>query len=184
MAKRTKQVFKPEELAHVWLRQSQNQGRTAGTGNFYFNGDTIYSYGSHFPIARLFDAPNGELVILMTTRSYSMSTSGHIGCVQRALRNSCHRVVYCHTPSIDFGTHEKNLREFKSEFDKVVAKHSVARKPEMYEVTLFNVCRSAREYCEVMCLDVPRWASMPDGIEPGAPLKAAIAVFSEEAQHG
>ncbi len=45
---REKQVYSYDELPHVWLAQSQDTGRTPGE-RMYFTGDTIYSYGSHFP---------------------------------------------------------------------------------------------------------------------------------------
>ncbi len=66
------------EVAHVWAQQKQDEGRA---NNIFFEGDTIYSYGRHFPIAR-FVKPD---VILFTTRSYSTSTSGHCSMVQSAI---------------------------------------------------------------------------------------------------
>jgi hypothetical protein len=45
-----KHVFNSSEVPHIWALQQQNEGRNS-QGNFYFNGATIYSYGSHFPIA-------------------------------------------------------------------------------------------------------------------------------------
>jgi hypothetical protein len=41
------------DLVSVWLRQSHDFGQERSGGRFYFQGDTIYSYGSHFPIAAL-----------------------------------------------------------------------------------------------------------------------------------
>lgn len=58
------------QIAHLWAQQTKPKG---GSGNFYFVGDTIYSYGSHFPIAR-FVSPD---VVLFTSRGYSNSTSRH-----------------------------------------------------------------------------------------------------------
>ena len=52
--------------------------------NFYFDGDTIYSYGSHFPIARHVETKRGRAV-LFTTRDYSVTTSGHKWTVLAAL---------------------------------------------------------------------------------------------------
>jgi len=37
------------DVAHVWAQQVQDEERS---GNMFFEGDTIYSYGHHFPIAR------------------------------------------------------------------------------------------------------------------------------------
>lgn len=38
------------QVAHLWANQLQESARNSG--NYYFNGDAIYSYGSHFMIAK------------------------------------------------------------------------------------------------------------------------------------
>lgn len=72
---RTKTVFSNDELPHIWAHQSQDSGRTPNR-NLYFQGDTIYSYGSHFPIARHV-THKGRRFVFFTTRDYSVTTSGH-----------------------------------------------------------------------------------------------------------
>ena len=51
MVKRQKHVFDTGEVSHLWANRAQDEARNR-QGNLYFTGDTIYSYGSHFPIAR------------------------------------------------------------------------------------------------------------------------------------
>jgi len=51
MKKRKKLVFDTGEIPHLWAHRTQEEARNR-QGNLYFTGDTIYSYGSHFPIAR------------------------------------------------------------------------------------------------------------------------------------
>ncbi len=91
--KRIKHVFADErEIAHLWMAHSgdpavQDNARNKG-GNFYYHGDTIYSYGSHFPIARVVRNQAGERAVLLTTRGYSPTTSSHIGYVRQALDKS------------------------------------------------------------------------------------------------
>ena len=48
---RTRTVHPADMVAHLWAHKSQDFARNPGH-NFYFHGDTIYSYGSHFPVAR------------------------------------------------------------------------------------------------------------------------------------
>lgn len=72
------------DVAHVWAHKLQSDARNQ-TGSLYFQGDTIYSYGSHFPMARHVTDKDGRAVILFTTRSYSMTTSGHLSQVRRAI---------------------------------------------------------------------------------------------------
>lgn len=177
---RTKQCFSAQELPEVWLSQSQDSGRTSDNlgGKFYFTGDTIFSYGPHFPIAQLFDAPDGEQVILFTTRTHSVTTAGHVQLVQRATRNSPRRVVHCnYVTGFDM---VGNVREFKRKTDALAIKHAAARKPELYSGSIFHQARLAREYCEVMCIPAPEWAQIPDTILPGKPLIAALAVYQAQ----
>jgi hypothetical protein len=100
--KRVKQVYSDNsEIAHLWAHKAQSSARNP-RGNFYFNGDTIYSYGSHFPIARIVTVergPNkGQEAILFTTRGYSSTTSGHIREVRSAVyrwdKSKSKKVVY------------------------------------------------------------------------------------------
>jgi hypothetical protein len=81
--KRQKQVFRTGEIAHLWANRKQESARNPSK-NFYFEGDTIYSYGSHFPIARHIN----DKVIFFTTRSYSNTTSKHINHVKYAIPNN------------------------------------------------------------------------------------------------
>lgn len=85
-----KTVFSNRMVAHVWAQQSQDEGRGSG-GNFYFSGNTIYSYGSHFPIAKFY----GANTVVMTTRGYSNSTSKHIGYVRNAIPSHC-KIIRVH----------------------------------------------------------------------------------------
>ena len=50
MTKRIRTVHPADMVAHLWAHKSQDFARNPGH-NFYFHGDTIYSYGSHFPVA-------------------------------------------------------------------------------------------------------------------------------------
>ncbi len=96
MSKRVKHVFaNADEVAHVWAQQCQDTGRTS-TGNIYFCGATIYSYGSHFPIATFRRMPNGKKVVLYDNRSYSSSTSRHQGAARWALSDLV-EVVHMHS---------------------------------------------------------------------------------------
>ena len=47
----TKIVVSPETVAHLWANQVQQEAKNSNR-SFYFYGPSIYSYGSHFEIAR------------------------------------------------------------------------------------------------------------------------------------
>jgi len=75
-----KKVHKPAMVARLWADQSQKSAKTA-TGTFFFEGDTIYSYGNHFPIARHVKTKRGH-VILLTLNAYSKTTARHVALVR------------------------------------------------------------------------------------------------------
>lgn len=72
------------QVTHFWAHKSQGNAHSAGR-RMFFDGDTIYSYGTHFPIARHVENKKGVKAILFTTRTYSVTTSGHIGIVRGAI---------------------------------------------------------------------------------------------------
>lgn len=79
-----KHVFNTEEIAHLWAHKTQSDARNA-QGNFYFDGDTIYSYGRHFSIARHVTNKQGQAAILFTARDYSVTTARHVNMVRQAI---------------------------------------------------------------------------------------------------
>jgi hypothetical protein len=83
MATREKRVVDAGMVAHLWAHKAQSEARVK-QGNFYFRGDVIYSYGSHFPIARHVTNKRGEKAVLLTTCGYSVTTANHIDLVRRA----------------------------------------------------------------------------------------------------
>jgi hypothetical protein len=110
MAKRTRTVFGTDEIPHLWAHGLE-EGRKIrnGSSNIYAEGDTIYSYGPHFPIARRVTVPalvtvgtfnpakgrrktreveGTRTVFLYTTRRYSNTTRGHCYAVAGAMRGN------------------------------------------------------------------------------------------------
>lgn len=77
-------VVSNKELPHLWAHQTQSHARN-GNDTFYFSGDTIYSYGSHFPIAKHVTNSRGDKAILFTTSGYSTTTSQHISLVRHSI---------------------------------------------------------------------------------------------------
>lgn len=83
---RERHVYPTNEIAHIWAHKTQEEARNK-EGNFYFSGDTIYSYGSHFPIARHI-THKGKAAILFTSRDYSVTTARHKSEVRQAIPSS------------------------------------------------------------------------------------------------
>lgn len=72
---------------HVWAQQNPEtrEGRSSD-GRIKFDGPTLYSYGSHFPLAHFTGKElNGRAIVLVNSDSYSVSTSKHKHHTWRAL---------------------------------------------------------------------------------------------------
>lgn len=67
-----KTVFGNKELTHAWAHQTQEHGRNSN-GSLFFRDKVLFSYGEHFPLARLYN--NGWVVV--NSRSYSLTTGKH-----------------------------------------------------------------------------------------------------------
>jgi hypothetical protein len=80
-----KTVFTNSQLAHVWSSGNQKSGRNANSSMF-FEGDIIYSYGSHYIIAQKY-----RDFVLINNTGYSVTTAKHTLDVRRAVT---HRTKY------------------------------------------------------------------------------------------
>lgn len=143
-----KTVFSNSEVAHVWAQQDQDEGRNSNN-SFYFHNETIYSYGSHFPIASFWDYNT----VFMTTQGYSNTTSRHIHYVWDAIRHK--NVIRMHT--VIFKTdskqelkkkHEKNIKEMFNELSELAGKQKRARKWD-YTNEISSVIDQLREYADI-----------------------------------
>ena len=68
-----KKVFNNDQVCHVFVNQSQEEGRG---NNIFFQGDEIFSYGEHYLMGKIFDV-KGQKVILVNDDVYSISTAKH-----------------------------------------------------------------------------------------------------------
>lgn len=82
-----KQVHKREMVAHLWAHKAQDSARVA-SGNFYFVGPVLYSYGPHFVCAYHMPGEysvDGRPVALLNADKYSATTNRHMYAVHQAL---------------------------------------------------------------------------------------------------
>lgn len=106
-----KTVFDTTQCAHVWAQQNQDWGRNA-KGTVYFERETIYSYGHHFPMARFARAD----VVLINRAKYSVSTSSHQRDVESAIRHKKQfSVENCLAQTK--AEHGANLKDYKESFE-------------------------------------------------------------------
>ncbi len=133
MSKRKKYVFDTGEIPHLWAHRTQEEARNRH-GNLYFTGDTIYSYGSHFPIARHVVSEAGERAVLLTTATYSVTTSSHCSAVRSAIPSGTrifHVPIVCHGryngSELTTNDHAGNLADYAERIEKHVITSARAR---------------------------------------------------------
>lgn len=75
-----------DEAAHVWAAQTQEHGKA---GNVFFEGPTLYSYGRHFPVAKIYTVEEtGDRIALFNPARYSVSTAKHQSAARAAWRGN------------------------------------------------------------------------------------------------
>jgi len=150
-----KKVLNADNVAHVWAYQSQNEAYTPNI-SFYFYGPTIYSYGSHFPIAKHTTNSKGENKILFTTRKYSNTTAKHINKVWRSIPNR-ESIIYCNNPE---NTANDNIVFWDREIDNIYRALAKAKKPEKYLLELSQLKHQLEKYCSFMLVEIPETISL------------------------
>jgi hypothetical protein len=163
--KKQKHVFNTGEIPHLWAHRTQDDARNK-QGNLYFAGDTIYSYGSHFPIARHVTNEAGERAVLFTTATYSATTSGHCSAVRSAIPSG---IPVFHVPEVypdrtANGAHEKNLKHYAETTEEQVSKCARSRlsfNKEWHHEQAEKLRSEALAYCKFFRLPRPKINPIP-----------------------
>jgi hypothetical protein len=171
MNKRKKHVFDTREIPHLWSHRTQDEARNR-QGNLYFTGYTIYSYGSHFPIARHVVGEADERAVLLTTSTYSVTTSSHCSAVRSAIPSG---IPVFHVPNVCHGRysgseltaddHAGNLADYTERIEKHVVTSARARSSYTKEWNHEHAVRLRDEafaYCAFFGLPVPNIPEVPD----------------------
>jgi hypothetical protein len=154
---RTKKVWRDsQECAHRWAANAHNEGRS---GNVFFEDGVIYSYGHHFPVAAWQTRRDkkgkatGEPFVLLTTLTYSVTTSAHTNDVRRAIPGHV-TVFHVFNPTAQTrGEHLRNLNGCKDEALAYCKKAETARgRKAEYEATAASIIEKANEYAEAVGL--------------------------------
>jgi len=109
-----------DEVAHAWANQTHEAMKGC---NVFFEGDTIYSYGGHFPIAR----HDGKGNVLFTAQDYSVSTSKHKSIVRRAC-NHLRVFTVPYVGRIESTRHSSNLDFYQKQIAEQYGKAGRAHK--------------------------------------------------------
>lgn len=150
-----KTVLNTSEVAHYFANQLQDNARNANN-SFYFNRDykgvlTIYSYGSHFPIARFSKDSQGNEVLFFTLRNYSNTTAKHINKVYSATNHI--KKVYCYLQSWDSDTIEASFKAWENNINQNLKSLATARKPERYIFKIQRELEQVNEFCKTLNIE-------------------------------
>ena len=174
-----KKVVSPETVAHMWANQTQDEARNAN-GSIFFRGNTIYSYGSHFPIAKHVVNSEGTPAILFTTRSYSNTTAKHISIVRGASNHL--NTIYCSSPD---NTHSHNFDKWAGRSEEVAQNLKRAKKPEIYLNQLGSIKNEVEKYAKFFSVEVPVTLQQLLSVQNSdqfVAYKEKLAIFQKEEQ--
>jgi len=125
-----------KEVAHLWA----NQSRERATGShFYFDGDTIYSYGSHFPIARHYKG-----IVLFTTEGYSSTTAKHKSYVSAA----CHHLPRFYVVDPKSNPSGADVARYTDRVKRECESAAKARNLNAHLGTIESTIKEANNFCE------------------------------------
>lgn len=151
-------VVASSEVAHIWANpRTENDSARNARGSIYFKGPTIYSYGSHFPMATIHNGGSRRLV-LVNPASYSITTSGHQSMARGAVTHLQTVSVPNLTP-YDAEDHKLNLAYLVKRADEVEGEARRARKPatKAYRAeAAVALIEDGRAYARFFKIRVPR----------------------------
>jgi hypothetical protein len=119
-----------QDCVHAFAQRETPQGRS---GNVFFYGDKIYSYGYHYLLAEFID----DKTIVINNSGYSNTTSKHIDYVRSGTR----QYKQFFTMNCEIGLVHMRVLKFK---DKLTN----ARKPEIYINQILGVFDSLNEFIQ------------------------------------
>lgn len=123
-------------IAHLWANQKQENARCS---NGFFENNTIYSYGHHFEIGKIFNEikVNNKPVILLTKEKYSATTSKHQSLVRWAIPKEQYTVIYVFS-----GVNDLYRRRYL--LDGMFNQERAKRQIESLSTEFFNILSSQK----------------------------------------
>ena len=144
-----KRVVDRHTVAHLWANRAQSEARTA-TGNFYFENERIWSYGSHFLIAYHTQNSRGEHAVVITRRRYSNTTAEQVGIV----RNASNHLKQLIVPEAGMDSVQL-FEKWYQEITGIAGSLNSARKPEKYVTRIRDIMEEAESYAGFYALELP-----------------------------
>jgi hypothetical protein len=140
-------VWPTKEIPGVWFRGLVPYGRNP-QGNLYFERDTIYSYGNHFPIAKRVRNGKGDVAYLFNPNGYSNTIARHKSHVSHVIWGSCHFEVHPNSEPC------RAIPEYQSRIDQETLSALRARSGVKWKVDkLRATLKEANRFAEFFSLD-------------------------------
>lgn len=169
-------------VAHIWAQQEKTNAKSSN-GNLSFRGATLFSYST--PIGRFIQTIDGQRATLVTSNTYSMTTSGkHMPALWRAIDYGRGNFAPCFCVPIIaqsgfFGfsdeypltdkEHQTNLAHLIAEYETLSGKYLRARDIYGNETYIIGQLQtradSARNYAIAFGLELPFLDAGNDGRE-------------------
>jgi hypothetical protein len=150
----------------LWAHKSQSSARNP-QHNLYFEDETIYSYGSHFPIARhITNASGKKHAILLTTRTNSVTTAGHISAVRGAIPSDV-QVFHVASSLYDWrsvGTRAEDMADYIARINELIVTCSRARsswRKESAHGEAVTLTAEAKAYATFFGMPAPTLPTVP-----------------------
>lgn len=139
-----------DEVFRLWARQSQESaGEKGNRERSYFRGNTCYSYGSHFPIAKHV----GDNNVLFTLQTNSVTTADHISHARSACSSAGLNVIYCY----DIDSFGKSIQHWEGRIEDLFEQISNPknRKFEGRVQELRTIAQQFKKYIAFMNAEIP-----------------------------
>lgn len=157
-----RRVIDSREVYHLWAHQSQDSAR--GHASISFEGERAYSYSA--VIGRILTSPKtGERVYLLSSRSYSVTTSRH----QSMLRSACYGLGTRFSVYDPSDSPERILRSMLEELPALAEKVAKARtRKDWAQSTLDSRINDCREFARLFKLSTKGIPASGDAAEINA----------------
>jgi hypothetical protein len=160
-------VFSSGEIPHKWFHRTQDSARNSGR-SLYFENDTIYSYGSHFPIARHVEGKKKRQAVLFTTQSHSVTTSGHCSAVRSSIPSN---TLIFHVPNVNVSSdwqasvrHQENIADYVKRIESAIVASARGRSSwtkESNQTGAVNLVAECKAYAAFFSLKLPKLPVVP-----------------------
>jgi hypothetical protein len=138
------------DVANLFVSQIENHGNNKNNSLFFYN-DSIYSYGTHFCIAKLIDSDTLLFTIdKYSNATYRRATNNHISVVAKATNHM--NKIYCYDPR---GSHYGNFEHWIELSEEILSKLQRAKKPKKYIIQLQDIKKQVDKYASYFKVSVP-----------------------------